>query len=51
MTNSVLQNSRDKLIAKTGCDILNDELAKTIELIGEQEKQIAEIFLPEKEKS
>ena len=51
MTNSILQNSRKNLITKTGCDILNDELAKTLELICEQERQIAEIFLPEKKES
>lgn len=51
MTNSILQNSRENLIAKTGCDILNDELVKTIELICEQERQVAEIFLPEKKES
>lgn len=51
MTNSILKNSRENLIAKTGCDILNDELTRTIELIGEQERQIAEIFLPEKKES
>ncbi len=51
MTNSVLQNSRENLITKTGCDILNDELSKTIELISEQEKQIKEIFLPAKEET
>ena len=51
MTNSILQNSRENLIAKTGCDIFNDELVKTIELICEQERQIAEIFLPEKKES
>lgn len=51
LTNSILQSSRENLITKTGCDILNDELVKTIELIGEQERQIAEIFLPEKKES
>ena len=51
MTNSILQNSRENLIAKTGCDILNDELTRTIELIAEQERQIEEIFLPEKKES
>ena len=51
MTNSILQNSRDSLIIKTGCDILNDELVKTIELITEQERRIEEIFLPEKKES
>lgn len=51
LTNSILQSSRESLITKTGCDILNDELVKTIELIGEQERQIADIFLPEKRES
>ncbi len=51
MTNSILRNSRESLITKTGCDILNDELVKTIEMIGEQERLIAEIFLPEKKES
>ena len=51
LTNSILQSSRESLITKTGCDILNDELIKTIELIGEQERQIADIFLPEKRES
>ena len=51
LTNSILQSSRESLITKTGCDILNDELLKTIELIGEQERQIADIFLPEKRES
>lgn len=51
LTNSILQSSRESLITKTGCDILNDELVKTIELIDEQERQIADIFLPEKRES
>ncbi|SEJ10775.1 Dynamin family protein [Kandleria vitulina] len=51
LANSILQSSRESLIAKTGCDILNDELVKTIELISEQERQIAEFFLPEKRNS
>lgn len=51
LTNSILQSSRESLITKTGCDILNDELVKTIELISEQERQISEIFLPEKRES
>lgn len=51
LTNSILQSSRESLITKTGCDILNDELVKTIELICEQERKIADIFLPEKRES
>lgn len=51
MTNSILQNSGKHLIAKTGCDILNDEINKSIEIISEQERIISEILLPEKEES
>ncbi|MCF0233028.1 MAG: hypothetical protein HUJ63_12415, partial [Enterococcus sp.] len=51
MTNSILQNSRENLITKTGCDILNDELTKTLELITAQESQIENIFLPEKKET
>ena len=51
MTNDILQNSRQNLIAKTGCDILNDELTKMINLISEHERNIAEIVLPEKKES
>ena len=51
ITNSILQNSRENLIAKTGCDILNDELRKTIEFVREQESLIEEILLPEKKES
>ena len=51
LTNSILQSSRESLITKTGCDILNDELVKTIESICKQERKIADIFLPEKRES
>lgn len=51
MTNAILQNSRKDLIAKTGCDILNDEINKLIETITEQESQIMRIYLPEKKES
>lgn len=51
MTNSILQNSGKHLIAKTGCDILNDEINKSVEMICEQERIISEILLPEKEES
>lgn len=48
MTNSILQHSRDSLIIKTGCDILNDEINKMLDMICEQEKDIIEYILPEK---
>ena len=51
ITNAILQNSRENLITKTGCDILNDEICKMLDLIGNQEKQIADIILPEKKES
>lgn len=51
MTNSILQNSGKHLITKTGCDILNDEINKSVEIICEQERIIFEILLPEKEES
>lgn len=51
MTNSILQNSGKHLIVKTGCDILNDEINKSVEIICEQERIISEILLPEKEES
>ncbi|MDE6579395.1 MAG: hypothetical protein K2K41_02560, partial [Ruminiclostridium sp.] len=50
-TNSIIQNSGKQLIAKTGCDILNDELNKSVSSIREQERIISEILLPQKEES
>ena len=50
-TNAILQNSGKYLITKTGCDILNDEITKSVEIISEQERIIYEILLPEKEES
>jgi len=51
ITNAILQNSREALITKTGCDVLNDEIGKMIDIISEQEAQIAEVFIPEKKES
>ncbi len=51
MTNAILQSSREDLITKTGCDILNDEISKMLEIIIEQERQIEEIIIPEKKES
>lgn len=50
-TNSILQNSGKYLTTKTGCDILNDEINKSVKLICEQERIISEMLLPEKEES
>ena len=49
--NETLKNSREVLIAKTGCDVLNDELNKALQEISRQEKAIDEIILPEKRES
>lgn len=51
ITNAILQNSREALITKTGCDVLNDEIGKMLDIISEQEAQIVEVFLPEKKES
>lgn len=49
--NEVLKNSREVLITKTGCDVLNDELNKALQEISRQERAIDEIVLPEKKES
>lgn len=51
ITNAILQNSREALITKTGCDVLNDEISKMLDIISDQETQIAEIIIPEKKES
>lgn len=51
MTNSILRDNKRALITKTGCDILNDELTKTINFITEQENEISNIFMPEMKES
>jgi len=50
-THEILKHSRDELIAKTGCDILNDELNLTLQEISRQENAITDVILPEKEES
>lgn len=50
-TNDILQNSRQQLIVKTGCDILNDEIKKALEMIHEEEKCIEDIILPEQKET
>ena len=49
--NDILKDSREILITKTGCDVLNDELGRAILEIDRQEKAIDEIILPEKKES
>lgn len=49
--NSILKNSREVLITKTGCDVLNDELNKALQEISRQEHAIDEIIIPEKKES
>ena len=51
ITNSILSNSRENLITKTGCDILNDEITKTLNVINNQEQRIEKVILPEKRES
>jgi predicted GTPase len=51
LTNSILADTRENLITKTGCDILNDELTKTINLIKLQEDDIATIIIPEQKET
>ncbi len=51
ITNEILQQSREHLISKTGCDILNSEIKKMIEIIREQEKLIETVILPEQKES
>lgn len=51
MTNEILQNSRQHLIVKTGCDILNDEINKTLDIIREEVGKIETILLPEQKET
>ena len=51
ITNEILKDSRETLIAKTGCDVLNDELNMVLSEINRQEQVIEKIVLPEKKES
>lgn len=51
MTNEILKNSRQQLIVKTGCDILNDEIKKTLDIIREEASKIETILLPEQKET
>lgn len=42
VTNEVLQQSRRHLLAKTGCDILNDEIHKLLTAVHEQVGRVSE---------
>lgn len=49
--NEILNNSREVLLTKTGCNVLNDELNKVLVEISDQEHAIDGIVLPEKKES
>lgn len=51
MTDAILQTSKGDLITKTGCDVLNDEICKMLDVISYQETQISDVILPEKKES
>ncbi len=51
LINEVLRNTKDDLIIKTGCDILNDEIKKLLDAIQNQQEQIRDCLLPEKKES
>ena len=51
MTNEILKNSRQHLIVKTGCDILNDEIRKTLNAIRDEANKIETILLPEQKET
>ena len=50
-TNSILQESKEHLITKTGCDVLNDEVTKMVDTLSCQERMIADTILPEQKES
>ncbi len=47
----LLKDSYNKLIIKTGCDVLGDELNKILTEIADGERTIQEIIIPEKRES
>lgn len=51
ITNEILKNSRQQLITKTGCDILNDEIRKNLNAIREEAKNVETILLPEQKET
>lgn len=51
ITNDVLQNSRQQLIMKTGCDILSDEIKKMLTIIREEARSIETVLLPEQKET
>lgn len=51
ITNTILQNSRQHLIVKTGCDVLNSEIKKNLEIIRENVNRIETIILPDQKET
>ncbi len=51
VTNSILTDSKSALVAKTGCDILNNEISKVFDILSEQENEIENIIIPEQKES
>jgi GTPase Era involved in 16S rRNA processing/RNA polymerase-binding transcription factor DksA len=51
VTNEILQNSRQHLLTKTGCDILNDEIKKMLDVIREKTTDLSSKLLPEQKET
>lgn len=51
ITNIILQNSRQHIITKTGCDVLNDEIKKNLDVICENAGEIESKILPEQKET
>ena len=48
-TNEILKTSREQILTKTGCDILNDEITKTLANLREESKKMERCLKEEKE--
>lgn len=51
ITNEILQHSREHLIAKTGCDVLNNEIQKMVEIVRMNEKTLETEILPKEKET
>ena len=51
ITNTILQNSRQHIITKTGCDVLNDEIKKNLDIIRDNADEIESTILPEQKET
>lgn len=51
LTNEILQNSREDIITKTGCDILNDEIKKILGQVKKYEFEMENKVLPEEKET